>query len=100
MTTALVAAEMHTLILRWRGSGAGILFLETVFETGVHVVASVDDDVIAAALSRWLRRFNDRPISLTDAVSFEIMRRERIRQVLTFDRHFAVAGYEALSKPR
>ena len=31
-----------------------------------------------------------------NAVSFEVMRRERITHALTFDRHFSLAGYEIL----
>ena len=96
VTTPLVAAEMHTLILRWRDPQAGAFFLESVFESGAHHVASLDDDLIEAALSRWIRRFADKPLSLADAVSFEVMRRERITRALTFDRHFAAAGYEIL----
>ena len=96
VTTPLVAAEMHTLILRWRDPQAGAFFLESVFESGAHHVATLDDELIEAALSRWIRRFADKPISLADAVSFEVMRRERITRVLTFDRHFAAAGYEIL----
>jgi uncharacterized protein len=96
VTTPLVAAEMHTLILRWRDPNAGAFFLESVFESGAHHVAPLDDDLIQAALSRWIRRFADKPISLADAVSFEVMRRERITRALTFDRHFAAAGYEIL----
>jgi predicted nucleic acid-binding protein len=96
VTTPLVAAETHTLIVRWRGPRAGTFFLETVFESGAHVVATLDDALIEAALSRWIRRFADKPLSLADAVSFEVMRRERIGRALTFDRHFADAGYEVL----
>lgn len=96
VTTPLVAAETHILILRWRGPRAGLLFLETVFETGAHVIVPLDDEVIAAALSRWIRRFADKPLSLADAVSFEVMRRERITRALTFDRHFADAGFAIL----
>ena len=96
VTTPLVAAETHTLILRWRGPHAGALFLETVFESGAHVVAPLDDGLIEAAISRWIRRFADKSISLADAVSFEVMRRERITQALTFDRHFSDAGFETL----
>lgn len=96
VTTPLVAAEMHTLILRWRDPGAGTFFLETVFESGAHHVAPLDDDLFQAALTRWVRRFADKPVSLADAVSFEVMRRERITRALTFDRHFAAAGYEII----
>jgi predicted nucleic acid-binding protein len=31
---------------------------------------------------------------LCDAVSFEVMRRERITSALATDRHFAVAGFD------
>lgn len=94
VTTVLVAAEMQTLLLRWRGPDAGIFFLETVFETGSHHVVPVTDELVEAALSRWLRPFRDKRISLADAVSFEVMRRERIARALTFDRHFTDAGFE------
>jgi predicted nucleic acid-binding protein len=96
VTTPLVAAEMHTLILRWRDQRAGAFFLESVFESGAHHVAVLDDDLFQAALSRWIRKFADQPLSLADAVSFEVMRRERITRALTFDRHFSIAGYTIL----
>jgi hypothetical protein len=96
VTTPLVAAEMHTLILRWRGPRAGTFFLETVFESGAHGIAPLDDELIDAAISRWIRRFADKRLSLADAVSFEVMKRERIVRALTFDRHFADAGFEIL----
>jgi predicted nucleic acid-binding protein len=99
VTTPLVVAETHTLIVRWRGPRGGTLFLETVFETGAHLVVSLDDQLIDAAL-RWIRRFADKPLSLADAVSFAVMGRERITRALTFDRHFADAGFEILKLPR
>ena len=98
VTTPLVAAETHTLIVRWRGPRAGALFLETVFESGAHLVVSLGNDLFEAALSRWIRRFADKPLSLTDAVSFEVMRRERIARALTFDRHFKDAGFAVLGE--
>jgi predicted nucleic acid-binding protein len=100
VTTPLIAAEMHTLILRWRGPQAGASFLESVFGTGAYLIVQLDDDLINAAISRWIRRFSDKPVSLADAVSFEVMRRERIARALTFDHHFADAGFETLKLPR
>jgi predicted nucleic acid-binding protein len=100
VTTPLVAAEMHTLILRWRGPQTGAAFLESVFGTGAYLIMPLDDDLINAAISRWIRRFSDKPVSLADAVSFEVMRRERITRALTFDHYFADAGFETLRLPR
>jgi predicted nucleic acid-binding protein len=100
VTTALVAAEVHTLLLRTRGPGAGASFLESVFGTGAYLIVPLDDDLINSAISRWIRRFSDKLVSFTDAVSFETMRRERIKRALTFDQHFADAGFEILKRPR
>lgn len=100
ITTQLVAAEMHTLILRWRDAEAGLLFLETAFESGALVVIAADEELIGTAISRWVRRFADTTLSLADAVSFEVMRRERISRALAYDRHFALAGYEILDGVR
>lgn len=100
VTTPYVAAEMHTLILRWRGPQAGAFFLDTVFASGAYDIAHVDGELIQAAITRWIRRFSDKPLSLCDSVSFEVMRRERITRALTLDRHFMDAGFEILNAPR
>lgn len=85
---------MHAMILRWRDVAAGQRFLALALESGTHSVVRVDSGLIAAAVDRWIRRFDDKPFSLCDAVSFEVMRSERIARALTFDKHFALAGFE------
>ena len=40
-----------------------------------------------------LRKYSDQDFSYTDAVSFAIMRRQRIRKAFCFDKHFATAGF-------
>src|SRR5262245_2097770 len=96
VTTTFVVAEMHTLILRWRGPGDGERFLSLALESGAHVVVAPDADTVHAALDRWIRRFGDQSVSLCDAVSFEVMRRQRLSRALTFDQHFRLAGFETL----
>ena len=39
-------------------------------------------------------KFADQRVSFTDCVSFALMRSRRIRRVFSFDRHFALAGFE------
>lgn len=43
---------------------------------------------------RWLEKFSDQKLSLTDCLPFSLMRREGITSVFGFDRHFTLAGYE------
>ncbi len=96
VTTNLVAAEMHALVVRSRGARAGVAFLDQLHADPVHEVVYADRDHEAAATDRWLRVFHDHGFSLTDAVSFELMRRQGLRAAFALDRHFAAAGYELL----
>jgi predicted nucleic acid-binding protein len=57
----------------------------------------VPAELVREALTRWLARFRDQRFSLTDAVSFEVMRRARIRAAFAFDSDFVRAGFELLS---
>lgn len=101
VTSNLVVAEMHILIVRDRGAAAGCALLDAIYTDPLYRVVAVDRDLESEATDRWLRRFTDQRFSLTDAVSFEIMRRERIGEALALDHHFEVAGYRLLpSSPR
>jgi predicted nucleic acid-binding protein len=57
----------------------------------------VDAGLIEAALSNWLKRFGDQRFSLTNAVTFELMRRERLKSAFAFDRDCLTAGYSLLN---
>jgi predicted nucleic acid-binding protein len=55
----------------------------------------------AAAIEEGLafyERHRDKEWSLTDCISFDVMRREGITQALTADHHFEQAGFEILMK--
>ena len=70
-------AELAIAVLRW-AYGIGV----------VH--ATVEHH---GAARRWLAKLADQPISYTDAVSFAVMEALGCRVALTFDRHFAMAGF-------
>lgn len=70
VTTNLVMAEMQTMLMRRRGSATALQFLDQVYA--------------------------EHDISLTDAVSFEVMRTRRISNVLTLNVHFTTAGFTAI----
>jgi predicted nucleic acid-binding protein len=44
----------------------------------------------------WLDRSPDQSFPLADAVSFELMRRERLTQAFASDQHYVTAGFELL----
>jgi predicted nucleic acid-binding protein len=55
----------------------------------------------AAAIEAGLAYYeqhSDKEWSLTDGMSFQVMRREGIQQALTADHHFELAGFEILLK--
>lgn len=48
--------------------------------------------------SGWqiFKQYSDKRYSLTDCISFVVMERESIRDVLSFDKHFEQAGFRML----
>jgi predicted nucleic acid-binding protein len=94
VTTNLVVAEMQILLMRFRGADEGLRFIDSLHQDPSHHVVFVDRDLERTAVDRWLRRYRDQRLSLADAVSFEVMRTRRIRQVLALDEHFELAGFE------
>lgn len=44
------------------------------------------------------KTYVDKEWSLVDCISFVVMRQEAVKQALTFDRHFAQAGFEVLMR--
>lgn len=98
VTSSLVISEMHALVVRERGAKAGCGLLDAVYTDPLYLVVAIDRNLESAATDRWLRRFEQR-FSLTDAVSFEIMRMERIAEAFALDHHFEVAGYRLIPAP-
>ena len=92
VTTNLVIAETHALLTSRVGPGPALEFLRHATTTPTEVVESTRALELEAQTA-WLGRFADQGFSLTDAVSFVVMTRQRIREALTLDRHFAVAGF-------
>ena len=75
---------------------------------GVRALRTMCDDVLPLANIRWVEESlhtsgasallaaGRKRLSFVDCVSFETMRRERIRRAFTFDRHFHEQGFECL----
>jgi predicted nucleic acid-binding protein len=96
VTTNLVVAESHALIARRAGVMAGLEFWELfALSAGLRLVWA-DAEITHQAVERWVRRYSTRILSMTDAVSFEVMRREQVPVAFSYDRDFLAAGFELL----
>jgi uncharacterized protein len=93
VTTNLVIAETHALLLRRVGRETALRFVQTV-DNAPNVIVRSTRELEAAAEQNWLAKYSDQDFSLTDAVSFAVMAERRIRQALSLDHHFDVAGFE------
>lgn len=95
VTTSLVVAETHQLLLVRSDRRTARRFLEHMPASGVVLVRPGEVHE-RSAITDWLDRFADQDFSFADAVSFAVMRERRITRALALDRHFATAGFERL----
>ena len=96
VSNVLVLAEFHNLALRRCGLGAARSLVRRLLDDPAYQWLDVTVNVVTEAVPAWLQRFHDQPFSLTDAVSFELMRQERLTEAFAFDRHFVTAGFKLL----
>ena len=95
--TTLVLAELHGHLLRRMPAGAAAAVLRAVTMDRAYDWRDATTDMVDSALNDWMGRFQDQGFSLTDAVTFELMRRERLTDAFAFDDHFRVAGFGLLT---
>ena len=93
VSTLAILAEFHSRILYLRGPASAREAVRNLLADPSHEWHGVTSDLVAHAVTGWLARFADQRLSLTDAISFEVMRRERVKQAFAFDRHFEMAGF-------
>ena len=95
VTTNLVVAETHALLLHRVHREAALRFVITVRQTP-NVVVSSDSELEERAITKWLAKYTDQSFSLCDALSFAVMTSRRIDEALTLDKHFLAAGFRAV----
>lgn len=92
VTTNLVIAETHALLLRRTNRKVALNFVREV-RRSPNIVISSSPDYEETAITDWLDKFDDQDFSFTDAVSFAVMSDRGIREALAVDHHFTVAGF-------
>jgi predicted nucleic acid-binding protein len=96
VVTDLILAETHLHLLYGLGPAPAAEALATLNgDPGIEEVFT-DASLQQSAMLDWIQRFTDQAFTLTDAVSFAVMRHRGIQSAFTFDAHFTVAGFRVL----
>jgi predicted nucleic acid-binding protein len=91
LTSNLVICETLTLLARRTTYDFAARKGLELYRSGVLRIlrSNVSDEVDAVG---WFHKFADQGVSFTDCSSISMMKREQIREVFAFDRHFSLAG--------
>lgn len=95
VTSNLVIGETYILLLKELGHNAAFAFLEKI-RTSPRIVRVYSTELIETEAEALLRKYDDHDFSYTDAVSFVIMKRQKLKKAFSFDKHFLNAGFEVL----
>jgi uncharacterized protein len=97
ITSAWVLTEVADGLCQSKNRWAFIHLYESLKEDPDVIVLPPDPDLFEEGISLYGSR-PDKDWSLTDCISFCVMKREGIREALTGDHHFEQAGFVALLK--
>jgi uncharacterized protein len=92
ITSNFVIAETYIIILNELGHKLAIDFLEKL-KASPRILKIYSNEDIEAEAEPILAKCSDQDFSYTDAVSFVIMKRQKIRKAFSFDKHFVIAGF-------
>jgi predicted nucleic acid-binding protein len=99
VTTNLVVAETHAILLRRVGREGALRFLGEVLRDPLLVETSTPE-MERRAVEEWLAPYSGQDFSLVDAVSFVVMKDRGTTKALTLGHHFAAAGFTMVPYPR
>lgn len=95
LTTEYVLWEVANFFSQQINRPMGIEIIQTVRRTPMFRVVASSSELFDRGMAEYERAM-DKAWSLTDCISFCIMREHAIARALTSDHHFDQAGFEAL----
>jgi predicted nucleic acid-binding protein len=95
ITSNFIIAEAYIIILNELGHTPALHFLERI-KASPRILKIYSNEEIEAEAEGILAKYSDQDFSYTDAVSFVIMKRQKIKRAFCFDKHFVTAGFESV----
>jgi predicted nucleic acid-binding protein len=94
LTTEAILMEVGNGLARGFKAEA-VAIIENFLEAENMTVVPVTSELLAEGFALY-RKYEDKEWGLVDCISFVVMQREGIAEALTYDHHFAQAGFVAL----
>ena len=95
VTTSFVLDEIATFFNSRNRHNKAVEVVENFLGSKTIDLVHVDDTLFHLGWE-YFRKHADKRYSLTDCISFVVMTNGQIKDVLTFDKHFAQAGFKKL----
>jgi predicted nucleic acid-binding protein len=95
ITSNLIIAETYVLLLNELGHHAALNFLERI-KASPRILKMYSNEDLERDAVEILGKYDDQDFSYADAVSFVIMKRQKMRKAFCFDKHFMKAGFESI----
>ncbi|MEO8435699.1 MAG: PIN domain-containing protein [Pyrinomonadaceae bacterium] len=95
VTSSYVLVEVVTLLNNRGLHSKAVELGKNLLSSRLFNVVHVNEELFYEAWS-YFQKHKDKRYSLTDCVSFVLMKKLRITEALTFDRHFVQAGFVKL----
>lgn len=95
--SVLVLAELHGHLIRRIDPPAAHRVIQRLRADPAFEWHDATAELLTRALDDWIGRYSDQRFSLTDAVTFAIMRREKLTRAFAFDSDFTTAGFRLMT---
>ena len=95
VTSSYVLVEVVTLLNNRRSHSKAVELGNNLLSSRLFNVVHENEELFYEAW-HYFQKYKDKRYSLTDCVSFVLMKKLGIEEALTFDKHFTQAGFKTL----
>lgn len=94
-TSIFILNEMITLLGRWVSPEFSMKKAYGIYDSNSFIILRPDKSDELRALE-FYSKYKDKNIGFTDCISFALMKKYKIEQAFSFDRHFNDAGFKKI----
>jgi uncharacterized protein len=93
VTTTYIFDEVLTFFSSRKRHAKAVEIGKNLLESNLIELIQVDEELFQAGWE-FFQQHKDKTFSLTDCISFVVMKDRKIKSALSFDKHFKQAGFE------